>query len=375
MVFQTQELRMDLLAWYDRSHRKLPWRDSRDPYAILVSELMLQQTQVKTVVPYYLRFMKLFPTLQALAMAPEEKVLLAWQGLGYYRRARNLQAAARQIVEEFHGEFPNTPTGIRALKGVGAYTSAAVASIAFGLNQACLDGNVIRVLTRILAFEGDVGRQAVLKRLRDTAQELIDPRRPGAFNQAMMELGATVCTPRSPCCLVCPVNRFCASFQTGSDPELLPRKEKRVRPSKIGFRCLFLFSGERFLLCRRPEQGLMAGMWELPAQAEADFKPWQQVVRGRIEEVGPLAVPLVHRFTHLQATYTVTAFRGAGQVVWQEEPKSYADSRWVDLSQLAEIPLTKVLVRLLPQIRAFFKGGALCPSAESALPGLRGTPS
>ena len=223
------KLRRDLLGWYSRARRDLPWRRTRDPYAILVSELMLQQTQVKTALPYYEKFMALFPDAAALAAADEPAVLAAWAGLGYYRRARFLKAAAGAFIRA--GAFPATLEGIRALPGVGAYTAAAVGSIAFGLPAAVVDGNVIRVLSRLLALETDPTKGEGAARLRQAAQDLLDVRRPGDFNQAVMELGAGVCLPRKPACASCPLKAHCAAHlggHEGSFPRLPPRPASRT---------------------------------------------------------------------------------------------------------------------------------------------------
>lgn len=239
-----------LLNWYDSAARDLPWRRESDPYRIWLSEVMLQQTRVVAAIPYYLRFLKQFPSLESLAGTPEHDLLHAWTGLGYYSRARNLQKAAVQMA----GVFPSDYAAIRALPGVGDYTAAAVASIAFDLPYAAVDGNVVRVLTRLENGEIDVQAEA---------QARLDRRRPGDFNQAMMELGATICLPRNPKCLVCPVADLCKARAAGTQHELpLKRKSRQIRMERT---LLVVRRGQEMLFWRRPlTDRKLAGFWELP---------------------------------------------------------------------------------------------------------------
>ncbi|HXC64365.1 MAG TPA: A/G-specific adenine glycosylase [bacterium] len=229
MPLDLPTLRRPLLRWYAAAKRDLPWRRTLDPYSILVSELMLQQTQVKTALPYYEKFLKRFPTAKALAAATEEQVLAAWAGLGYYRRARFLHAAAKAVTAA--GAFPSTIEGIRELPGVGAYTAAAVGSICFNLPAAVVDGNVIRVLARLLALEADPTKGGGAQAIKDTAQAFLDPNHPGDFNQAMMELGASLCSPTKPQCPACPLKGQCAAFlahKAEDFPKLPERAEGKV---------------------------------------------------------------------------------------------------------------------------------------------------
>jgi A/G-specific adenine glycosylase len=252
-----------LLAWFDRQRRDLPWRRDRDPYRIWVSEVMLQQTRVETVLPYYERFIERFPDRARLVAAAEDDVLAAWSGLGYYRRARQLLAAARQL-EAAGEDWPHTTAGWRRLPGVGAYTAAAVASIAFGESEPAIDGNAIRVLSRLAAESGDPRRAAVRRRHEKLARELLDPARPGDSNQALMELGATLCRPRGPRCELCPLAGECRAARAGKAEEYPVR---RPAPSpRLEQRVVALVSQRgRFLLFRRPaDDPLLGGLWELP---------------------------------------------------------------------------------------------------------------
>jgi A/G-specific adenine glycosylase len=264
---QAPQFRRLLLAWYDVHSRDLPWREDRDPYRVWLSEIMLQQTRVAAVIEPYHEFLRRFPTVQKLAVARTSSVLAAWSGLGYYRRARMMHAAAKLIVRELGGHFPDTVDGLRALPGVGRYTSAAIASIAFEEPVAVVDGNVERVLQRFS------GTRLAPEEIWKAAEDLLDPQRPGDFNQAMMELGATVCTPRTPSCLTCPVVDSCVT--RGELPTLVTtsKQKKREIHYALDFR-----DGAVYLVQRPPDARLMAGMWELPqlestekGNAPADF--------------------------------------------------------------------------------------------------------
>lgn len=256
-----------LLAWYRSVRRDLPWRRSRNPYHIWVSEIMLQQTRVETVIPYFNRFMEQFPTVEALANAPEEQVLKAWEGLGYYSRARNLQVAAREVVEQYGGSVPDTKEGISDLRGVGPYTAGAILSIAFDKPEPAVDGNVMRVLSRYFLLEEDIAKPSTRVGIEKLAQALIPEGAAGDFNQALMELGATICTPKAAHCLPCPVMEHCGARLAGRVDELpVKAKAKPPRPER---RAVALVAGEgeyagRVLVRQRPADGLLARLWELP---------------------------------------------------------------------------------------------------------------
>ncbi len=251
-----------LLDWYRRQARKLPWRETKDPYAIWVSEVMLQQTQVDTVIPYYQRFMERFPSLQALAEADEAEVLKYWEGLGYYRRARLLLQGVREVQAKYGGNIPSKPQLLKALPGVGDYMAGSIASIAFNLPVAAVDGNVSRVISRILAIEDDPSRAPVRRRITAWVQERFPQREAGDYTQALMELGALVCTPKRPRCSDCPVLPFCKA--SGNDPEQYPVKRKKAEvPEERRIVLMITWNGRR-LLVQRPNTGLMAGFWEYP---------------------------------------------------------------------------------------------------------------
>jgi A/G-specific adenine glycosylase len=325
-------LRRRLLAWYERAHRDLPWRRTADPYSIWISEIMLQQTRAQAVIPYYHKFLARFPGVETLAAASEADVLACWSGLGYYSRARNLRQAARQIVAGGQG-FPRDYESIRELAGVGDYTAAAVASIAFGLPHAVLDGNVMRVLTRLLNDSGEISSSVTRLRLRTAAAQLLDRAQPGRFNQAMMELGATLCLPRSPQCPDCPLAAECEGHRLGTATEL-PVKLRKQDPVKIAATLVLVARGERILLWQRPaDAGRMAGFWELP---ELDQVPGIRC--------GAMLGEFRHTITHHHFTFRV-ALGSLARI-----PNGF---HWVDRHRLDELPVSTIArkaLRLCPEI-------------------------
>jgi A/G-specific adenine glycosylase len=312
---RTAQLRRALLDHYDRHARPLPWRGESDPYRVLVSEIMLQQTRADTVASYYGRWLRRFPDLDRLADAPLDDVLKAWEGLGYYRRARNLHAAASLIRERHGGRVPAQPEALRALPGVGEYTAGAVASIAFGAPTPAVDGNARRVLARLF----DLARPAAAE-LRQLAARLVDPHRPGDFNQALMDLGATVCTPVSPRCGVCPVARACLARERRTQRER-PLPVRKPEPPVADFAVVVrLHDDATVLLRRRPEDGLLGGLWEFPAvrirspraAASAARRLAGSLTAGTLSRGRRLAA-VPHAFTHLRAIYHPVLFRVAAR--------------------------------------------------------------
>lgn len=253
-----------LLKWYDVKKRKLPWRVNTDPYHVWISEIMLQQTRVETVIPYYERFMEWFPTIEALANAPEEKLLKAWEGLGYYSRVRNLQAAAQQIMNDFDGQMPSEHSQVLSLKGIGPYTAGAILSIAFQQPQPAVDGNVMRVFSRLFCIDDDIAKASTRKIFEEKVKQVIAPTAPGDFNQALMDLGSAVCTPTSPKCEECPVQSFCCAYQKQM-MEAYPVKTKKMKPKPIYYLASIVCDDQgRFLLEQRANQGVLKGMWTFP---------------------------------------------------------------------------------------------------------------
>jgi len=302
-----------VLAWYDAHARDLPWRDSRDPYRVWVSEIMLQQTRVAAVIAHYHEFLRRFPTVQKLAAARAASVLAAWSGLGYYRRARMLHAAAKVVARERGGTFPHTAAQWRELPGIGRYTAAAIASIAFGECVALVDGNVERVLQRVS------GERLAGESLWNAAESLLDRGRPGDFNQALMELGATVCTPRTPACLTCPVINLCTARGELAGIEKPPRQKRREIHYALAVR-----DGEVWLVQRTQDASLMAGMWELP-------------------EIPAPGNHSKHAFT-LRHSITVTDYTVK---VWQMPVAGEVGGKWIGLGRMNKIPLTGLARKIL----------------------------
>lgn len=346
-------LRRRLLAWYARNQRVLPWRGPAvDVYGTWVSEAMLQQTRVDVVVPYYERWMRRFPDVQALAQAPEEAVLQAWAGLGYYSRARNLHAAAHQIVAQ---GWPATIDQWRALPGVGPYTAAAVASIAQGQAHACVDGNVLRVVARLTGDDGDIAASRVRTRIAVTAQAWLAPRRPGDWNQAMMELGATVCLPRNPDCNGCPVAALCAAKAAGTQQQL-PRKGRPSKPRDEHRHLAVVEHDGRILFVRQPD-GLLGGLWSLPG-GPADRPLASQVLQQAGLEVAPQ--PAVGRAKHAFSHRTWHLRVQRADLVAPGTGSGTLETRWIPRSALhrhaiptaAKVALAAVGIAAAPTKRA-----------------------
>jgi A/G-specific adenine glycosylase len=400
----------ELLGWYRLIKRDLPWRINRDPYRVWVSEIMLQQTRVDTVIPFYHNFMNKFPTVTALAEAPETEVLKAWEGLGYYSRARNLQAGAKEVVSRYGGIVPDDKTSVAGLKGVGPYTSGAIMSIAFNRPEPAVDGNVMRVLSRYFCLEDDIAKQSTRVNIEKLAASLIPEGAAGDFNQALMELGALVCTPKTPGCLPCPVMEHCEARLKGREMEL-PIKTK-AKPPRAEFRAaaIVLGSGEnkgKVLVRQRPATGLLAQMWELPhLLLSAEQAAWlgesepkeqgelaEMISRMLEEDTGLLIRPRSwftdadHIFSHIHwkmrfyladlgedpsvltettaasvvASSSVAAEAGAPYAIAEADNKALRGSgtgglglpsgtyRWIDKEDMNELPFPNLFLRILKQ--------------------------
>ncbi|MGX4686658.1 A/G-specific adenine glycosylase [Vagococcus sp. JNUCC 83] len=258
------DFQKELLTWYHSEKRDLPWRKSTDPYRVWVSEIMLQQTQVVTVIPYFNRFMEWFPTIDALANAPEDKLLKAWEGLGYYSRVRNMQHAAKEIVEKFDGNMPETIENILSLKGIGPYTGGAIGSIAFSLPEPAIDGNVMRVYSRLFCLSEDIALAKTRKVFDVYVRKTMSQTEPGDFNQALMDLGATICTPTKPSCDTCPISQYCQARQTNTI-EMYPVKKKKEKAKPLYYVADVVRNKTgAFLLEKRPTDGLLSNMWTFP---------------------------------------------------------------------------------------------------------------
>ena len=347
------ELRCRLLDWYAQQGRDLPWRRTRDPYAIWISEIMLQQTQVKTVMPYYERWLKKFPTVQDLATAPQQTVLKLWEGLGYYARARNLHVAAQQVVSEFDGAFPQAFDCAIALKGIGRTTAGGILSAAFNQPVAILDGNVKRVLARLVALP--VPPNKGLNQLWTLSEQVLDPQHPRDFNQAFMDLGATLCTRHNPACLLCPWQSHCAAYNQNAASDYPMTEAKKPVPHKhIGVAVITDAQG-KILIDRRKQEGLLGGLWEFPGGKIEPGESAEDCVKREIKEelgieieVGSRLITIDHAYTHFKVTLNVfncTHLSGTPQPLESDEVK------WVTLDEIDEYPFPKANSQIIDALK------------------------
>ncbi|MEL7503476.1 MAG: A/G-specific adenine glycosylase [Cyanobacteria bacterium J06554_6] len=347
-------LRSQLLTWYAQSGRDLPWRRTRDPYAIWVSEIMLQQTQVKTVIPYYERWLQQFPTVAALAAANQQQVLKAWEGLGYYARARNLHRAAQQVVAEYGGQFPQRFEQVVALAGIGRTTAGGILSAAFNQPVAILDGNVKRVLARLVALP--VPPKRAIDPLWRLSDQLIDPASPRDFNQALMDLGATLCTRHRPACLQCPWQTHCTAYQNNRQSELPMTESRGPLPHKIIGVAVIYGQGGRILIDRRKQEGLLGGLWEFPGGKVEPGETLEACVRREIKEeldieieVQSQLMTVEHAYTHFRVTLNVF---NCLHLSGEPKPLECDEIRWVTLAEIDQYPFPKANGQIIEAIRA-----------------------
>lgn len=308
-VRQTKPLQRDLLAWYEVEARDLPWRQTEDPYAIWVSEIMLQQTRVEAVLSYYTRFLERFPTIEALASTPIDNVLKAWEGLGYYRRAHNLHRATKVVIEEHDGRVPASTKELRALPGIGPYTAAAIASIAFGLDEPVLDGNVVRVVSRLYCISGDPNLSGTKKALLREAASLIPRGDASRFNQALMDLGARICLPRSPRCHECPAVAHCGAHHTGREVLFPQRRARKAVPrvdvvGGIVWDEVPFSPGARHLIAKRKKDDMLGGLWEFPGGRVEEGESYEEALIRELREELAIDVEVIGPFMHLDHAYT-----------------------------------------------------------------------
>jgi A/G-specific adenine glycosylase len=346
-------LATSLLKWYTDHARTLPWRGIKDPYAIWVSEIMLQQTRVETAIPYYKKWMKLFPDIKSLATASQEQVLKAWEGLGYYSRARSLQHAAQIIVDEYEGALPEDVRSLQRLPGIGPYTAGALASIAFGADEPALDGNIRRVLARVFDVQEPARSPQGERILWKLAAENLPQGKAAEYNQAMMDLGASMCTPRSPNCTACPVSKICRAYDAGIQEQRPVRSARPDSPHYTVTAAVIQRNG-CVLITRRPENGLLGGMWEFPGGKLQEGEDLRNCLRREIQEELGVKVGIAdligiyrHAYTHFRVT--LHAFR-----CWLEEgeprPIEASDLRWVAPSALQGFPMGKIDRRIAQEI-------------------------
>ena len=343
--------RKNLLTWFETHHRQLPWRETEDPYCIWVSEVMLQQTQVKKVLEYYQTFVSRFPDVESLAEAALQDLLKTWEGLGYYARARNLHQAAQVVVGDLAGEIPADYATFRKLPGVGDYIAAAVQSIAFNAPYAVVDGNVKRVLARVFLIDSPINQSASTKIFQEKADLLLDHNAPGSFNQAMMELGATVCRPQSPTCIVCPVNTVCNAFQTARQEDFPVKRKSKPLP-EYHIVTGVVHKGERILITQRKLEGLLGGLWEFPGGGIQVEETAEQACVRAIREETNLLIESIEYLTRVKHSYThfkivMDIFHchcRSGEVVLNEA----VDYRWITVDQIEQFPFPRSNHKFIP---------------------------
>ncbi|SFI58832.1 A/G-specific adenine glycosylase [Thermoflavimicrobium dichotomicum] len=342
-----QIIQQSLLSWYQNDHRDLPWRKNTDPYSIWVSEIMLQQTRVDTVIPYYERFMKQFPTIFDLAQATDEQVVKAWEGLGYYSRARNLHAAAKEVVGKYGGRVPDDLITISSLKGVGPYTAGAILSIAYNKKVPAVDGNVMRVFSRLFALTDDIASISTRKKMEKIAEHLIPDDAPGDFNQALMELGAMICTPTSPQCLFCPVQSVCNAYHQGIQEEL-PRKKKAKPPQEVPVVVAWITCDEYCVVEKRENHGLLRGMWSLPTWEEITeedaVESLQNICAEKQLSIKDIRIvgKLEHIFSHRHWKITIVAIH-----LEKKQDQLLSRWKWINIDELEQIALPNVYRKAL----------------------------
>ena len=338
-MISSASVREKLLAWYNLNKRPLPWRETSDPYAVWLSEIMLQQTTVETVIPYYKKFLSHFPTLTSVADASIDELLFLWQGLGYYNRIKQFHRAAQQVMREYNGVIPKTKEELTRLPGLGNYTAGAVASIAFSQPVAAVDGNIIRVLSRLFHFTEDAFTTQAKKYFEEKASSLVDPVRPGDFNQALMDLGSSVCIPSKPSCPICPLKTLCLAYTEGK-PEALPVKTKKITYRKEKWFCFLYAKDQKFWLRRRENKEIMEGLWEFPMthQNNTSQKVQGEPAAQRAKSLKPVTHAIMNR------RMTVYPFLMDGK-----KPDDPRNGKWISQEQLLKLPLTTITRKILRQ--------------------------
>ncbi|WKA55833.1 A/G-specific adenine glycosylase [Planococcus shixiaomingii] len=332
-----KQFQQDLISWFLAEKRDLPWRRTADPYQIWISEIMLQQTRVDTVIPYYKRFVEKFPTLQALAEADEQILLKEWEGLGYYSRARNLQAGVKEVAENYGGIVPDNRKEFSALKGVGPYTAGAVLSIAYGIPEHAVDGNVMRVLSRILLIEEDIAKPKTRKIFEEAVTEIISHDDPSSFNQGLMELGALICTPTSPKCLLCPVREHCSAFDKGKQQDL-PIKTKAKKNKAMQYAMIAVKEGDCVLMEQRPATGLLANMWQFP-MIELAKEALPLEIEEELSENFSGVVDGVEKITSFKHVFSHLTWNVDGYIAKGENLILPAHMKWVTAAELELLPI------------------------------------
>ncbi|NNL41752.1 MAG: A/G-specific adenine glycosylase [Desulfobacterales bacterium] len=348
--------------WYAKNKRELPWRKTKDPYKIWLSEVMLQQTQVKTVIPYYQRWLEKFPYIQDLAVAPEQKVLKLWEGLGYYNRCHNFRKAAQLVCSQYNGQVPNHPDLFLELPGVGPYILAAVMSIAFNRALPVVDGNVLRVFTRYIELWDDIGKSETRKTIYQYLLDLIPKANPGDFNQAMMELGALICTPKNPTCSSCPLEKFCQAKAKGMVDSLPVRARKKKTPL-YRVALAVMLKNDKFLIQKRPTTGHLAGMWEFPGGKIEPNESAKQAIARECREELDASVKIIHElkkvkhaYTHFKIELNIFICRLSSVTV---RPLQDQPIRWIGLDEMSQYPFPAANYKFFKELETTLKKGVM----------------
>ncbi len=345
-------MQRQLIDWYVKNHRKLPWRETRDPYYIWVSEVMLQQTRVDTVIPYFLNFIDKFSTVEALAKADEEEVLKAWEGLGYYSRVRNLQKGARVVMSQYGGVVPDNLYEIRKIPGIGPYTAGAILSIAYDKSVPAVDGNVMRVFSRLFCIKDDIAVGKTRNEMEKIGSVVVPEGNPSFFNQGLMELGALICTPLSPKCETCPVYEHCCAAEKGMQNEL-PVKTKKQAAKEVALEVALVWKKDKLLLMKRPTDGLLASLWAFPVvEKEESWEPGNSIIQELKEQYGVTVEKIAyafdahHVFTHLKWNMKVFDCELSA-----EKTIEYPQIQWVTLEETRNYAIPTAFMKVLKKIK------------------------
>ena len=351
-VEEIDKLQQQLIYWFEKDHRQMPWRETKNPYYIWISEVMLQQTRVDTVIPYFLRFIDAFPTVERLAAAEEGEVLRLWAGLGYYSRARNIHRGAKLICEVHNGKIPETRKELLKVPGIGPYTAGAVLSIAYGKPTAAVDGNVMRVFSRLFLIYEDISEGSTKKEMEKLCESVVSTVNPSAFNQGLMELGAMICTPTSPKCEICPLAFICKAREAGVQ-ETLPIKKKKEPIKRINMELALLQKEDKILLTKRPSEGLLANLWALPATEEmVNSTSGKGIVMELqenygIEAVDPQAIlEKSHIFTHMKWNMRIFRLKLLSIV-----DIDYPEIQWVSLEEIDRYAIPTAFLKVIKEIK------------------------
>ncbi|TCO73124.1 A/G-specific adenine glycosylase [Marinisporobacter balticus] len=355
-----ENIQKHLNLWYEKNHRKLPWRETNNPYYIWISEVMLQQTRVDTVIPYFLNFINKFPNIESLAYAHEEEVLKMWEGLGYYSRAKNLHRGAKVIVEDFNGNMPDTLEEIKKIPGIGPYTAGAILSIAYGKRAAAVDGNVMRVFSRLFYIKEDIAESKTRKEMEKIGGHVVSPQNPSFFNQGLMELGALICTPTSPKCIACPLFLECSAKSLGVQ-ETLPIKKKKPKVKTVEVEMAIVYKKKKLLIMKRSTQGLLANLWAVPAtERELNFENGKSI-RLELEEnygmkvtEGKFQFEKKHIFTHLKWKMKIYFFK-----LIEESPIDDPEIKWILHDEIEKYVFPTAFMKILKEIESI-KADEVC---------------